>query len=211
VILVARRGSPPGTVSKLAAAAAPAATPAAPTPAAGRRMVVAFPGSPRLRSPRRGPARRIAGLYTGERQRQFVHGRVVPDDQQSSYPRRSGTVQIKDLRRCCSPHPPVQADLGKGIKLRRSQLPRLAGAPSRRAAGDAVQHAWPRRSRTRRHDRERRSAIVSCRASSSGVGLIPNASVAAVESSTNGFRNWYWVSRAARAIGLIRPPSHSTG
>ena len=61
------------------------------------------------------------------------------------------------------------------------------------------------------HDRERRSAIVSRSASSRGVGLIPNAAVAAVESSTNGFRNWYWVSRAARAIGLTRPPTQSTG
>jgi hypothetical protein len=61
------------------------------------------------------------------------------------------------------------------------------------------------------HDRERRSAIVSRSASSSGLGLIPNAAVAAVESSTNGFRNWYWVSRAARAIGLNRPPTQSTG
>ena len=45
--------------------------------------------------------------------------------------------------------------------------------------------------RARRHDRERRSAMVSCSASSSAVGLIPNASVAAVESTRNGFRNWY--------------------
>ena len=67
--------------------------------------------------------------------------------------------------------------------------------------------AW----RTRHHDRERRSAIVSCSASSSDAALIPNASVAALESSTNGFRNWYWVSRDARASGLNRPPSHNTG
>jgi hypothetical protein len=52
---------------------------------------------------------------------------------------------------------------------------------------------------------------VSRSASSRGAGLIPNASVAAVESSTKGLRNWYWVSRAARAMGLNKPPSHSTG
>lgn len=36
----------------------------------------------------------------------------------------------------------------------------------------------------------RRPAMVSARASSSGVGLMPKASVAAAESSTNGRSNW---------------------
>jgi hypothetical protein len=39
---------------------------------------------------------------------------------------------------------------------------------------------------------------------------MPSAAVVAVESMTNGLRNWYWVSRSSRTSGLPSPPSHRT-
>ena len=47
-------------------------------------------------------------------------------------------------------------------------------------------------------------------ASSIGVGSRPKVRCAALESSTNGPRNWCWVSRSSLAIGLTSPAAQRT-
>ena len=85
---------------------------------------------------------------------------------------------------------PVSEPARRGISLRASstRAPSSGGSASEATSAGGVVGLTvlsgglpiPDRCR-RRHDLERRSAIVSCSASSSGVGLILNAAVAAVE------------------------------